>query len=114
YGLSIAPALAMVSRIMGQAFTEFDDLARSGIAELGNVITGRASIKLAEAGFESNITPPTLVQGKGIKISTLQFPRVVVPLKTEVGELTVHIALRQTPANAASEIFVPILTSVGT
>ncbi|HHH83531.1 MAG TPA: chemotaxis protein CheX [Chloroflexi bacterium] len=113
YGLSIQTSLALVSRIMGQAFTSFDDLARSGIAELGNVITGQASIRLAEAGFASNITPPTLVQGKGAKISTLQFPRIVVPLMTEVGVLTVHIALRQTPANASSDVFVPLLPNAG-
>jgi CheY-specific phosphatase CheX len=33
-------------------------LAQSGIAELANVITGRASVKLSQAGYEATISPP--------------------------------------------------------
>jgi chemotaxis protein CheX len=57
------------------------------VAELGNVITGRASVKLAEAGYEAVISPPTLLSGKGATISTLDFGRLVVPLNSECGSL---------------------------
>jgi chemotaxis protein CheX len=60
--------------MMGQEFAEFDNLAQSGIAELGNVITGAATVKLSKEGFDAEISPPTLVQGEGIQISTLDFP----------------------------------------
>ena len=109
YGLSIATGLALVSKMMGQEFTEFDNLAQSGIAELGNVITGRATIKLSQAGYASNISPPTLVQGESVKISTLDFSRIVVPLVSEIGEIIVHLALRETPPGARSDTnFVPV------
>jgi chemotaxis protein CheX len=97
YGLSTEAGLGLVSRVMGQEFTEMDNLAQSGIAELGNVITGQATIKLSEAGFASNISPPTLIQGKGTQISTLDFDRIIVLLNTEVGDFTVHLALRESP-----------------
>ncbi len=51
YGLSIETGLKLVSKMMGQEFTDFDNLAQSGIAELGNVITGRATVKLSKEGF---------------------------------------------------------------
>jgi len=95
--LSRQTGLNMVASIMGQPFTEFDSLAQSGVAELGNVITGRATIKLAEAGIQSNISPPTLILGSSIQISTLDFPRIVVPLHTDLGSITVHLALRENP-----------------
>lgn len=95
YGMSEETAIAMVSRILGQPFDTFDDLAQSGIGELSNVITGQASTRLAEAGFEAKISPPTLVLGKGTTISTLDFQRLVVPLHTELGDVTVHLALRE-------------------
>lgn len=98
YGMSIRTGLALVSRMLGQEFGEFDSLAQSGIAELGNVITGRASVKLAEAGYVAHISPPTLLIGKGVTISTLDFARIVVPLATDLGEITVHLALRENPA----------------
>src|SRR5687767_8479212 len=61
YSMSADTARGIVSKMLGQAFPEFDELAQSGIGELGNVITGRAGILLAEAGYPSNITPPALV-----------------------------------------------------
>ncbi|NMB53295.1 MAG: chemotaxis protein CheX [Leptolinea sp.] len=109
YGLSIDTSLKMVSKMMGQEFSEFDNLAQSGIAELGNVITGRATVKLSKEGFDSEISPPTLVQGQGLQISTLDFPRVVVELKTEMGNIIVHLALRETPPGSeAGKNYVPI------
>ncbi len=109
YGLSIETGLKLVSKMMGQEFTDFDNLAQSGIAELGNVITGRATVKLSKEGFGAEISPPTLVQGEGIQISTLDFPRVVVELKTDLGDITVHLALRESPPGSESgKNFLPI------
>ncbi len=95
YDMSLPTGLALVSKMTDQNFSEFDNLAQSGIAELGNVITGRATVKLSEAGFSSMISPPTLIEGKGIQISTLDFSRITVPLITDFGEITVHLALRE-------------------
>ena len=95
YGMPTATGLKMVSRIMGQEFSELDSLAQSGVAELGNVISGQATIRFSEAGYNSNISPPMVLTGKGITISTLDFPRIVVPLTTQYGEFTVHLALKE-------------------
>jgi chemotaxis protein CheX len=111
YGLSVSTGLALVSRMLAQAFTEFDGLAQSGVAELGNVITGRASIKLANSGTTAEISPPTLIQGHGVTISTLDFSRIVVPLTCELGQITVHLALRETQADGRGGT-VPLLANV--
>lgn len=95
YGMSVEVGLLLVSRMMSQTFESFDNLAQSGVAELGNVITGRASVRLAEAGYVSTISPPTLIQGKEMRISTFDFSRIVVPLRCDTGEMTVHLALRE-------------------
>ena len=107
YGLSVPTSLALVSQMMGETCTEFDNLAQSGIAELGNVITGRASIKLSEAGYNCNISPPALIVGKNITISTLDFSRIVVPLGSSLGEITVHLALREN-LTASGSGFTPV------
>jgi chemotaxis protein CheX len=95
YGMSTKTCMNLISKIMGQEFTELNSLAQSGVAELGNVISGRATIKFSEAGYISNISTPTVLKGSGIEISTLGFSRIVVPLDTQFGVLTVHIALRE-------------------
>lgn len=108
YGISLPASIKLVSNVMGQEFTTFDNLAQSGIAELGNVITGRATVKLSEAGYSANISPPALVIGAGVSISTLDFARIVVPLSTEAGLLTIHLALRESPPGVVQSNYVPV------
>ncbi len=95
YSMNEEMALDLATRILGEPLNEFDMLAQSGIAELGNVITGRASVKLSEAGYESVISPPTLLRGAGAVISTLDYARLVVPLICLSGTLVIHLALRE-------------------
>ncbi len=95
YSMSEQTARGIVSRMLGQEFETFDELAQSGIGEMGNVITGRAGVLLAEAGFPSNITPPALVMGKSTLVTTLDLNRLVFPLETEVGTLEIQVVLRE-------------------
>ncbi|MBI4926789.1 MAG: chemotaxis protein CheX [Anaerolineae bacterium] len=95
YSMSEQTGCQLASIILGEQFEKLEYLAQSGIAEVGNVITGRASMKLADAGFETTISPPALLLGKGAAISTLDFPRLVVPLLTAAGPILIHLALRQ-------------------
>ena len=106
YGMSTATGLALVSRIMGQKFVELDNLAQSGLAELGHVITSRAIDRLTKAGFETSISPAALIQGEGVKISMLDFPRIIVPLNSEIGEITVHLVLSETQSGMEDQPWV--------
>jgi chemotaxis protein CheX len=113
YGMSTVTCLSLVSKILGQEFTEFSALAQSGVSELGNVISGQATIRFSESGSKSNISTPTVINGRGVEISTLDFPRVVVPLNTQFGAITVHIALRELKPGEThphqAESFVPLI-----
>jgi len=87
--------LGLISQMMGEECTEFDEMAQSGVGELGNVMSGRAAMKLSELGLEAQISPPTLIVGRGASVSTLSFQRLVVPLETQFGTMETHLALRQ-------------------
>jgi chemotaxis protein CheX len=100
FAMTEATARAMVSKMMGQDFDEFDALAQSGIAELGNVITGRAAVLLAEAGFPADIAPPMLLVGRNMLISTLDVQRLVIPIETELGNVEIQVALKISGAAA--------------
>ena len=106
YSMTIGTALTLISKMMGEEISKFDNFAQSGVAELGNVITGKASVKLSDQGFISNISTPTMLIGKGATISTLGLSRLVVPLTSNGAEVTIHLALRQsnTVIKSASEI----------
>lgn len=100
FAMTDATARAMVSRMMGQDFEEFDALAQSGIAEIGNVITGRAAVLLSEAGFPSDLAPPMLLVGRNTLISTLDVQRLVIPIETDLGQIEIQVALKVSTATA--------------
>mgnify|MGYP001134073247 CR=1 FL=1 len=93
YSLSEATAIAFVGQMMGSPIDQLDALATSGIAELGNVITGRTTTKLAAIGCESTISTPSVILGRNVRIKTLVVPRIVVPLQTQYGVLEIHLAV---------------------
>ncbi len=112
YGMSKATACMLVSQMLGETVTELDSLAQSGVAELGNVLTGRATIKLSEIGLQTDISPPTVIIGAGITVSTLDFPRLIVPIRFGEHSMEAHLALRLAEANA-SQSHVPLVRGLG-
>ncbi len=94
YGMSTETTLAMAGAMVGQSFPEINDLVLSGVAELGNVITGRASMFLSQMQYECDITPPSVMVGKGARFSTLGITRIVIPVQTRYGPFHVYVALQ--------------------
>jgi chemotaxis protein CheX len=90
--------------MMDQDFEEFDALAQSGIGEIGNVITGRAAVLLAEAGYPSDLAPPMLIVGRGTLVTTLDMQRLVIPLETQFGRIEIQVALRLAQASGRAKV----------
>lgn len=98
--MPLTTAAAVAGAMMGEAITELDDMAKSAVAELGNMMAGLATVQLEGYGYNSNITPPSIVTGKDAVISThIGAKRIVVPLSTTFGGIAVHVML--TKASAA-------------
>ncbi|MCG9896052.1 MAG: chemotaxis protein CheX, partial [Fimbriimonadaceae bacterium] len=102
YGMSIVTADKMASKMLGAPVVTFDQLAASAIAELGNMISGNAMTLLAGQGVSCDITPPTIVKGSNVKISTLDIPALVIPLRVEgVGDLEINVSMQERIRKAA-------------
>lgn len=94
YGLSQETAMYLASRMMmGLEVKEFDDVARSAIGELGNMITGNATGVLEKQGILANISPPAIVTGKDVSISNTEGPILVVPIHLPEGTLEINVSL---------------------
>lgn len=62
FGLSESVALKIISAMMGGfVITEIDEMGKSAISELGNMISGNASTILFNQGVHVDITPPRVV-----------------------------------------------------
>jgi chemotaxis protein CheX len=94
YGMSLETCDAIASAMLGQPIVDFDELASSAIGELGNMISGNAMQFLSEAGWVCDITPPTIMRGADMKISTVSIPAVVIPLRLPLGDLFITIGLQ--------------------
>jgi len=95
YGMSEKTAKKIASKMMGQQAPLFDALAQSAISELGNMITGTASAKLEQAGYPSALTPPTMIRGKSVLISTLDTQRLCLVMTSGLGDMEISVALRE-------------------
>jgi chemotaxis protein CheX len=93
YGLSRATALKIASVMVGQRVVELGEEALSAIGELGNMITGGAVTTLSDNGYHCTISPPSLIRGFGVQVTTMA-PALLIPVKTRLGRLDINIALR--------------------
>lgn len=76
-----------------------NELVRSTIQELANIISGNASRELEgmEEGLSISITPPTMIIGEDTEISdSVSETFVQLPLDTNYGELMINLAVRKT------------------
>lgn len=67
--------------MMGMPVSEFDDIAKSAIAELGNMILGNAANIFYKNNINIDITPPTVLTGDNLQLSQGKTGMVCVPLK---------------------------------
>lgn len=96
YSMSEDTALKIASKMVENHLQGMNNEAKSAIAELGNMITGIATIELERAGYVMVLSPPTLVLEKNAKIFTVATERCVIPLTLDLGQMEIEIALKTT------------------
>ncbi|MGN1083876.1 MAG: chemotaxis protein CheX [Lachnospiraceae bacterium] len=79
--------------MMGMPVTEIDDMAKSALSELGNMIMGNAATLLSNNKLMIDITPPTLATGKA-KLTSPDITSIKVPLLYEGGEIKLFFLLK--------------------
>lgn len=92
FELSNETAKKIASKMMGgMTITELDEISKSAISEMGNMIMGSASTIFANNTVYIDITPPTLLSGEKIEMSN-KVPTIVVPLELEsIGQINIII-----------------------
>ncbi|HOA96597.1 MAG TPA: chemotaxis protein CheX [Acetivibrio saccincola] len=74
-------ALDIASSMMGGIETvELDEMSKSAISELANMILGNATTILYNRGIGVEITPPTFLMGENMQISNTKMKTICIPL----------------------------------
>jgi chemotaxis protein CheX len=85
--------------MMGMTVKAFDDMAKSAISELGNMITGGVATMIASKGVPIDIKPPLLVTDASPSISSQILPNeklISIPLSFASGEIfVIDLLLRE-------------------
>ncbi len=93
-GLDMAKTIAS-AMMMGMPVEEMDEMAKSALSELGNMIMGNSATLLFNQGVNIDITPPTLMMGENMSISSAQMTTLSVPLNSDRGTITFDISVKE-------------------
>jgi len=74
-GMKIASCM-----MMGMNVVEFDEMSKSAISEMANMIMGNAATILYNRGINIDITPPSLLMGENMHISPSKMKTICIPL----------------------------------
>lgn len=96
FELSRDTAKKIASIMMGgMPVDELDEMSKSAVSEMGNMIMGNASTIFSNNNIGIDITPPALLTGEKFEISN-KVPNIVVPLELEgLGNISINIAAEE-------------------
>lgn len=102
FSLNINSACAIASKMMmGMPVLEMDELAKSAISELTNMILGNTATLFYNGGITIDITPPSLLMGQNIQISTTKMQTICIPLQLGDGNnFEIDVSLQSNPKKA--------------
>ena len=91
--MSRQTALALAGEMNDEPQDELSSLAQDTLSELASMMTGRAISLLNDKGYQLRVSPPTLIAGDNVTISTAELETMTVPLETTHGEVLVNVAM---------------------
>lgn len=79
--------------MMGMPVDELDDMAKSAISELSNMLTANATINFSNDGINVDISPPTMLTGEDIELSMSKEQIMCVEFDIDGIMLEINVAL---------------------
>ena len=79
--------------MMGMPVDEFDDMAKSAVSELSNMLSANTSINFSNMGISTDISIPALMHGENIEISTSTSQVICVDFDVDGIHLQVNVSL---------------------
>ena len=94
--MSYELAKAVASKMMmGMPVEELDEMSKSALSELGNMIMGNTATLLFNNNINVDITPPSLMVGEGITISSGSMTTIGIPLTSDIGTMNLDISIKE-------------------
>lgn len=96
FELTVDSAKKIASAMMGgMPVAELDEISKSAVSELGNMIMGNAGTLFESNNVSIDITPPSLLTGDKIEVST-KVATIVVPMTiVGIGDMFINITAEE-------------------
>lgn len=91
-----AVACAIASHMMmGMPVPELNDMAKSAVSELSNMILGNSATILSQKGKNVDITPPSICFGRNLTITVSDSKTICIPLVFDDNKVELNVALKE-------------------
>ncbi len=83
----------MASVMMGGIpISELDEIGKSALQEIGNMMMGTASTELSQLGVTTDITPPHMITGEHMSM-TAKDKTIIVSFELSAGKILLEISI---------------------
>ncbi|MCF6324230.1 MAG: chemotaxis protein CheX [Gammaproteobacteria bacterium] len=80
------------SRMMHMELKEVDDIIKDLVGEMANMVAGGAKANLQEAGYDFDLTLPSIVVGEEHQVKhSIEGVTLIMPFSTEAGQFYVEV-----------------------
>lgn len=94
YSLDIESAKKIASTMMmGQPVEEFNEISKSALSELSNMLTANAITIFSEQGVDVDISTPTLFEGRDISIKMSSKKVICIELSADEIPIEINISI---------------------
>lgn len=94
--MNVKTACDIASKMMmGMEVNELNDMARSALGELMNMMMGNAMTNFSEMGILLDITPPTMMKTKSINLNVSNSQMICVPIDYNGDTIELNIAVKE-------------------
>ena len=95
----------IVSRMIGESYTQANQEVFDGVGEITNMISGAARTHLEKEGMNVYAAIPSVIYGKEHTINhILNSPSIVIPFITEKGTFVVDICIKKTAGESRKSL----------
>ena len=81
--------------MMGMPVDELNDMARSALGELMNMMMGNAMTNFSEMGILLDITPPTMLLSQNLDLNVGDSKMICVPLSYNGEHIELNVAIKE-------------------
>ncbi len=103
-GMSRPTACAMAATLLMEEPAEFDDLTRSGVAEIANIVAGGCATALHREGYDATITVPSVIVGEHVEVSWPNLYVLETSLLLPAGDVKMAVGLKVEDHHQAAKI----------